>query len=163
MMEKQTTFLLKLVVHLLIENIPGCRLHLTFFVIVIAMVRGVGGWGGVPPTVWKMQTLKITLRSPTHVSSQKKELKVLKENMQSQQQKNTTGYSYCACDFIVCGFNEQTAFFCQRILPDICHWNSVVPKLNQFWRYCVLPCVFEKLTLELRRSAEINFGPLQKL
>ena len=53
----------------------------------------------------------------------------------SQQQKFTTGYNYC--DFIVCGFNEQIAFFCERILPDICHWKSVVPKLNHFWRYCV--------------------------
>lgn len=56
---------------------------------------------------------------------------------QSQQQIFTTGYNYC--DFIVCSFNEQISFFCERILPDICHWNSVVPKLTHFWRYCVLP------------------------
>ena len=33
------------------------------------------------PIVWRIQTLKITLTSPTHVWSQKKELQVLKENM----------------------------------------------------------------------------------
>ena len=49
---------------------------------------------------------------------------------QSQQQIFTTGYNYR--DFVLCGFNEQIAFFCERILPDICHWNSVVPKLNHF-------------------------------
>ena len=33
------------------------------------------------PIVWRIQTLKITLTSPTYVWSQKKELEVLKENM----------------------------------------------------------------------------------
>ena len=42
MKEKHTTFMLKLMVHFLIKNIPGCTLHLTFFVIMIAVVRG---WG----------------------------------------------------------------------------------------------------------------------
>ena len=56
---------------------------------------------------------------------------------QTQQQIFTTGYNYC--DFVVCGFNEQINFLCERILPDICHWDSVIPKLNHFWRYCVLP------------------------
>ena len=61
---------------------------------------------------------------------------------QSQQQIFTTGYNYC--DFVVCGFNEQIAFFYERVLPDNRHWNSVVPKLNHFWRYCVLPEILER-------------------
>ena len=118
MKEKHTTFMLKLVVHFLIKNIPGCTLHLTFFVIMIAVVRG---WGAEVecPTVWKIQNLMITLRSPTHVWSQKKELQVLKDNMHtinnhnSKKERNSTGYS--DCDLVVCGFSEQIAFFCRRV------------------------------------------------
>ena len=58
---------------------------------------------------------------------------------QTQQQIFTTGYKFC--DFVVCGFTggKQINFFCERILPDINHWNTVLPKINEFWRYCILP------------------------
>lgn len=71
---------------------------------------------------------------------------------QSQQQIFTTGYNYC--DFIVCSFNEQISFFCERILPDICHWNSVVPKLNHFWRYCVLPEILGRWYTQKRNVSQ---------
>ena len=75
---------------------------------------------------------------------------------QSQQQIFTTGYNYC--DFVVCGFNEQIAFFCERILPDICHWNSVVPKLNHFWRYCVLPEILGRWYTKKRNVSQPSSG-----
>lgn len=75
---------------------------------------------------------------------------------QSQQQIFTTGYNYC--DFVVCGFNEQIAFFCERILPDICHWNSVVPKLNHFWRYCVLPEILGRWYTQKRNVSQPSSG-----
>ena len=42
----------------------------------------------------------------------------------------TKPFNYC--DFVVCGFNEQISLFCERILPGICHQDSVVPRLNHF-------------------------------
>ena len=72
------------------------------------------------------------------------------------QQIFTTGYNYC--DFIVCGFNEQIAFFCERILPYICHWKSVVPKLNHFWRYCVLPEILGRWYTQKRNVPQPSCG-----
>ena len=44
------------------------------------------------------------------------------------------------CDFIVCGFNDKCgSFINERIMQDKEHWENNVPKLSQFWRYCVLP------------------------
>jgi len=79
------------------------------------------------------------------------ELQVLKENMHTITNHNN---KYSLLDTIivtvVCGFNEQIAFFCERILPDICHWNSVVPKLNHFWRYCVSAIIWSQFCLLLQ-------------
>ena len=56
---------------------------------------------------------------------------------QTQQQIFTAGKLYC--HFVVCGFNKQIDLFCEKILPDVSRWHSVVSKLTHFWRYCVLP------------------------
>ena len=57
---------------------------------------------------------------------------------QVQQQLFTTKKGFC--DFVVCGFTETaTAFIHERIMPDECHLNHVLPKLSQFWQYCILP------------------------
>ena len=34
---------------------------------------------------------------------------------------------------------KNTHLFVQRIYPDVQHWNSVLPKLETFWRICILP------------------------
>ena len=34
---------------------------------------------------------------------------------------------------------KNTHLFVQRIYPDVKHWNSVLPKLETFWRICILP------------------------
>ena len=75
---------------------------------------------------------------------------------QTQQQIFTTGYNYC--DFVVCGFNEQINFLCERILPDICHWDSVIPKLNHFWRYCVLPEILGRWYTQKRNLSQPSSG-----
>ena len=59
---------------------------------------------------------------------------------QVQQQLFTTGRNYC--DFVVCSVTDDgqaSGLNVERIQPDIEHWNFVVPKLTQFWRYCILP------------------------
>ncbi len=57
---------------------------------------------------------------------------------QVQQQIFSTKTKFC--DLVVCGFGEsQTAFIHERIYPDKQHWESTLPKLGQFWRYCFLP------------------------
>ena len=57
---------------------------------------------------------------------------------QVQQQLFTTKKGFC--DFVVSGFTETaTAFIHERIMPDECHLNHVLPKLSQFWQYCILP------------------------
>ena len=129
MKEKHTTFMLKLVVHFLIKNISGCTLRLTFFVIMIAVVRG---WGAEVDCPYRVKDTERDDYPQNNHNSRKKKKKKKKK-------KNSTGYN--ESDLVVCGFSEQIAFFCERILPDICHWNSVVPKLNHCWPYCVLPCM----------------------
>ena len=44
-------------------------------------------------------------------------------------------------DFVVCAFDEANNIhlFVQRIYPDVQHWNLVLPKLELFWRICLLP------------------------
>ena len=63
---------------------------------------------------------------------------------QTQQQLFTVKKKYC--DFVVCAFGASgdTTFFNQRILPDVNHWQSVLPKLTKFWRTCILPEVLGK-------------------
>ena len=56
---------------------------------------------------------------------------------QVQQQLFTTGRKYC--DFVVCSVKDNIKLVCQRVVPDQDHWNTVVPKLTIFWRFCVLP------------------------
>ena len=64
---------------------------------------------------------------------------------QVQQQLFTTELNYNY--FIVCAVNEATnylKFFQTKILPDKEHWNKVLPKLEKFWRICVLPEVLAR-------------------
>lgn len=63
---------------------------------------------------------------------------------QTQQQLFTVNKSYC--DFVVCAFDDSggARFFNQRIVPDVAHWQTVLPKLTIFWRTCVLPEVLAK-------------------
>ena len=58
---------------------------------------------------------------------------------QVQQQLFATGKNYC--DLVVCSVSDyrKAKITVERIRPDLEHWNSVVPKLSQFWRYCILP------------------------
>ena len=44
-------------------------------------------------------------------------------------------------DFVVCGVDAagNTHLFTEHILPDTQHWDKVVPKLELFWRLCILP------------------------
>ncbi|XP_078349685.1 uncharacterized protein LOC144634562 [Oculina patagonica] len=58
---------------------------------------------------------------------------------QCQQQIFTVKRQYC--DFVVyaLGAGREEALVHQRLLPDINHWTTVVPKLTNFWRICVLP------------------------
>lgn len=45
------------------------------------------------------------------------------------------------CDFVVCGIDkEKNAHIVkERIYPDLKHWQTVLPKLELFWRICILP------------------------
>ena len=45
-----------------------------------------------------------------------------------------------------------------RFLPDICHWNSVVPKLHHFWRYCVLPEILGRWYTQKRNVPQPSSG-----
>ena len=57
---------------------------------------------------------------------------------QSQQQIHTAGRAYL--DFIVFATDGTShRFVKQRLLPDIEHWEKQIPKLETFWRICVLP------------------------
>lgn len=44
-------------------------------------------------------------------------------------------------DFIVYATDNKGNghFVMERILPDVQHWNTVLPKLKVFWRICVFP------------------------
>ena len=43
--------------------------------------------------------------------------------------------------FVVCAIDEKKSMnlIVLRIYPDVQHWNSVLPKLETFWRICILP------------------------
>ena len=56
---------------------------------------------------------------------------------QLQQQLFTTGKKYN--DFVVCSIKENIEFVCQRVTPNQHHWDAVLPKLTNIWRFCVLP------------------------
>ena len=45
------------------------------------------------------------------------------------------------CEFVVCAIDEKKSvnLIVLRIYPDVQHWNSVLPKLETFWRICILP------------------------
>ena len=45
------------------------------------------------------------------------------------------------CDFVVCGIDsEKKAHIVkERIYPDAQHWGNALPKLESFWRICILP------------------------
>lgn len=99
-------------------------------------------WRGEMPLLFKGYRLWGVLyidKNNSCLKSEKGDASLKREHAyyyQTQQQIFTTGKNYC--DFVVCGFNEQINIFCEIILPDVSHWDSVVPKLNHFWRYCVL-------------------------
>ena len=62
---------------------------------------------------------------------------------QVQQQLFTTKLNYCY--FVVCAvYSNELKLVSQRILPDKAHWSTVVPKLQKFWRICVLPEVLAR-------------------
>ena len=44
-------------------------------------------------------------------------------------------------DFVVCAIDKMKNIhlIVQRIYPDVQHWNLVLPKLEVFWRICILP------------------------
>ena len=56
---------------------------------------------------------------------------------QLQQQLFTTGKKYN--DFVVCSIKENIESVCQTVTPNQDHWDTVLPKLTNFWRFCVLP------------------------
>lgn len=57
---------------------------------------------------------------------------------QAQQQIHTAGKAYL--DFIVFATDGTShRFVKQRLFPDIEHWETQIPKLEKFWRSCVLP------------------------
>ena len=45
------------------------------------------------------------------------------------------------CDFVVCGIDKEKKAHIvkERIYPDVKHWETVLPKLEIFWRICILP------------------------
>ena len=45
------------------------------------------------------------------------------------------------CDFVVCAISpdREPQIVKERIHPDLMHWGTVVPKLEAFWRVCILP------------------------
>ena len=62
---------------------------------------------------------------------------------QVQQQLFTTKLNYNY--FVVCAVNSyELKLVSQRILPDKDHWSKVFPKLQKFWRVCVLPEVLAR-------------------
>ena len=56
-----------------------------------------------------------------------------------QQLFSVPGIKYC--EFVVCAIDEKKSMnlIVLRIYPDEQHWNSVLPKLETFWRICILP------------------------
>ena len=56
---------------------------------------------------------------------------------QIQQQLFTTGKKYN--DFVVCSIKDSIEFVCQRVTPDQDHWDTVITKLTNFWRFYTLP------------------------
>jgi len=58
---------------------------------------------------------------------------------QVQQQLFTTERRHC--DFVVCAFDisVKAVIMQERIYPNNKHWEVVLPKLEAFWRICILP------------------------
>jgi len=57
---------------------------------------------------------------------------------QAQQQIYTTGRGYL--DFVVFSTDGKScALLNERIAPNIEHWKTQLPKLETFWRICILP------------------------
>ena len=42
-------------------------------------------------------------------------------------------------DFVVCSIKVNFEFVCQKVTPNQHHWDTVLPKLTNFWRICLLP------------------------
>lgn len=59
---------------------------------------------------------------------------------QVQQQLFTLPERAC-CDFVVCGVDTEgnAHLLIERIMPDTQHMDRVLPKLEAFWRICILP------------------------
>lgn len=53
---------------------------------------------------------------------------------QVQAQLHIVGADYC--DFVVWNKNDM---FVERILPDADLWDSVIPKVQEFFEHCILP------------------------
>ena len=56
-----------------------------------------------------------------------------------QQLFSVPGIKYC--EFLVCAIDGKKSMnlIVLRIYPDLQHWNLVLPKLETFWRICILP------------------------
>ena len=56
-----------------------------------------------------------------------------------QQLFSVPGIKYC--EFVVCAIDGKKSMnlIVLHIYPDVQHWNSVLPKLETFWRICILP------------------------
>lgn len=76
---------------------------------------------------------------------------------QVQQQLFTTGYEYC--DFVVCSVKEHVELVSERVYPDADHWDSVLPKINHFWRYCVLPEILGRWYTQKRTVSQPPSDP----
>ena len=77
---------------------------------------------------------------------------------QAQQQIHTSGRGYL--DFIVfASYGQTSKFFLERLTPDMKHWETQIPKLETFWRICILPEILgrwytQKMDLKAQLSPE---------
>ena len=138
-----------------ISNLPGYMQAQIFCVVAIAVARVVGRWNAF--TVWKTtfeDYVKFKSSCLTEVNGGTSLKRDHPYYYQVQQQLFTTELKYC--DFVVCSVKENIQIFHERIRPSIEHWNSVLPKLNRFWIYCVLPEVLGRWNTQKRHILKIK-------
>ena len=81
---------------------------------------------------------------------------------QAQQQIHTSGRGYL--DFIVFASDGQTSkFFLERLAPDMKHWETQIPKLETFWRICILPEILGRwYTRKMDLKAQLSLEEVTK-
>ena len=49
-------------------------------------------------------------------------------------------------DFVVCGNDSEKKVHVvkERIYPDAKHWGNALPKLETFWKICILPEILKR-------------------